>query len=235
VKAKGAAGLLEIEFNENGFEGKWKQGLEPGAMKGVWTAVLAGQEGGNAGSKTMQQLPKRVNQPEMIEYNQEGTTEFLVCLHFGQVTSTLVEDENDLLLEPGDGIEEFKFAETVDLSPFELSQWVLSRLEVVFDGDLDAPHKFNSITSVGIGSFPEEGAYYSQDCGLVLVGLKIYLKVDPASDELDENDLDDIFHVIVPRISNAGVVMSFTYFQEYSAEIISSIEDYIHPLSTELY
>ncbi len=44
VKAKGAAGLLEIEFNESGFEGKWKQGLEPGAMKGVWTAVIADKE-----------------------------------------------------------------------------------------------------------------------------------------------------------------------------------------------
>lgn len=40
VKSKGAAGLIEIEFSNNGFEGKWKQGLEPGTMKGSWSAVL---------------------------------------------------------------------------------------------------------------------------------------------------------------------------------------------------
>jgi hypothetical protein len=33
-------GLIEIEFNENDFNGKWKQGLEPGPMKGKWKGVL---------------------------------------------------------------------------------------------------------------------------------------------------------------------------------------------------
>lgn len=34
------AGLIEIEFNGNGFIGKWKQGLEPGPMKGKWVGIL---------------------------------------------------------------------------------------------------------------------------------------------------------------------------------------------------
>ena len=35
-----AAGLIEFIFNSNGFDAKWKQGLEPGPMRGKWTAKL---------------------------------------------------------------------------------------------------------------------------------------------------------------------------------------------------
>jgi hypothetical protein len=33
-------GLIEITFHEGGFNAKWKQGLEPGPMRGKWTGVL---------------------------------------------------------------------------------------------------------------------------------------------------------------------------------------------------
>ena len=35
--AVNAVGLIELTFNENGFEGKWKSGLEPGPMRGKWS------------------------------------------------------------------------------------------------------------------------------------------------------------------------------------------------------
>ena len=35
-----AVGLIELTFNENGFEGKWKKGLEPGPMRGKWSGKL---------------------------------------------------------------------------------------------------------------------------------------------------------------------------------------------------
>jgi hypothetical protein len=35
--AVNAVGLIELTFNENGFEGKWKNGLEPGPMRGKWS------------------------------------------------------------------------------------------------------------------------------------------------------------------------------------------------------
>ena len=34
--AVNAVGLIELTFNENGFEGKWKNGLEPGPLRGKW-------------------------------------------------------------------------------------------------------------------------------------------------------------------------------------------------------
>jgi hypothetical protein len=35
-----AAGLIEFTFNSNGFDAKWKQGLEPGPMRGKWNGSL---------------------------------------------------------------------------------------------------------------------------------------------------------------------------------------------------
>ena len=38
--AVNAVGLIEITFSENGFEGKWKKGLEPGTMRGKWSGTI---------------------------------------------------------------------------------------------------------------------------------------------------------------------------------------------------
>lgn len=38
--AVNAVGLIELTFNENGFEGKWKSGLEPGPMRGKWMGSI---------------------------------------------------------------------------------------------------------------------------------------------------------------------------------------------------
>jgi len=38
------SGLMEITFHENGFDAKWKKGLEPGPMKGRWSGKLINSE-----------------------------------------------------------------------------------------------------------------------------------------------------------------------------------------------
>jgi hypothetical protein len=35
-----ASGLIEITFHENGFDAKWKQGMEPGPMRGKWQGLI---------------------------------------------------------------------------------------------------------------------------------------------------------------------------------------------------
>jgi hypothetical protein len=39
-----SVGLIEITFHENGFNAKWKQGLEPGPMRGKWKGFLNNAE-----------------------------------------------------------------------------------------------------------------------------------------------------------------------------------------------
>ncbi len=41
-----SAGLIEFEFNENGFSAKWKQGLEEGPMRGKWNGILTSSYSG---------------------------------------------------------------------------------------------------------------------------------------------------------------------------------------------
>ena len=43
--AVNAVGLIELTFNENGFEGKWKSGLEPGPMRGKWNGECISEGG----------------------------------------------------------------------------------------------------------------------------------------------------------------------------------------------
>jgi hypothetical protein len=39
-KKVNATGLMEITFHENGFDAKWKKGLEPGPMRGKWSGTI---------------------------------------------------------------------------------------------------------------------------------------------------------------------------------------------------
>jgi hypothetical protein len=39
-KKANASGLMEITFTENGFTAKWKNGLEPGPMRGKWEGII---------------------------------------------------------------------------------------------------------------------------------------------------------------------------------------------------
>jgi len=50
-----SAGLIEFEFNENGFIAKWKQGLEEGPMRGKWNGLLSGA-GENTEKRKVEQL-----------------------------------------------------------------------------------------------------------------------------------------------------------------------------------
>jgi hypothetical protein len=56
--AVNAVGLIELTFNENGFEGKWKSGLEPGSMRGKWNGECISEGGGSTlpGTLTPDQL-----------------------------------------------------------------------------------------------------------------------------------------------------------------------------------
>jgi CxxC motif-containing protein len=46
-KANNSTGLIEFIFNENGFDCRWKQGLEPGPMRGKWRGLLTSVQSTN--------------------------------------------------------------------------------------------------------------------------------------------------------------------------------------------
>jgi hypothetical protein len=87
--AVNAVGLIELTFNENGFEGKWKNGLEPGPMRGKWNGTIE----------------KEVEKDEVIgykvydlkEYTENGLTSFIKKLNETLAEASQLEMENQEL------------------------------------------------------------------------------------------------------------------------------------------
>jgi hypothetical protein len=66
-----AAGLIEFTFTENGFDAKWKQGIEPGPMKGKWTGSLNSQSDNNQSINEKTSLS-----PEQLKWIEEGSWDY---------------------------------------------------------------------------------------------------------------------------------------------------------------
>lgn len=169
-------------------------------------------------------LSPETDAEDASEAAEQATGAKLVSLTIGMAIPTMVEDGEDLLLEAGDGIEDFRFPETEDLDLAKLSQWVFERIEVVFDGSLDDADAFITIRCVGISEFGESDAEYDQNQGLILSNLEVYLEITPPDDELSEEALDDLFHLVVLRVIHENFEMTYTEYDDYSVEEIESIE-----------
>ena len=66
-----AAGLIDFTFTENGFDAKWKQGIEPGPMKGKWTGSLKSQ------SESNQSINEKTSlSPEQLKWIEEGSWDY---------------------------------------------------------------------------------------------------------------------------------------------------------------
>lgn len=91
-----AVGLIELTFNENGFEGKWKKGLEPGPMRGKWNGKLS-DSGNNtkkddSSSLSAEQL-KWIEKKDSWDY-EEAPKEWLHSKEF--ILNAVKKDENTL-------------------------------------------------------------------------------------------------------------------------------------------
>jgi len=141
----------------------------------------------------------------------------IVCLNFESILSTLVETEDGDYLDDPEDIGEYRFKGTEHLDAKELTLWCHNNLDIEFDGDLDNPELFKSITAIKL--FGPNLAEYGEE-GLIIEDASFYLEVESET-ELDEDDLDDLFHMAVPKIEIEGCKMAFTEFEEYQ----SSFED----------
>ena len=66
-----AAGLIEFTFIENGFDAKWKQGIEPGPMKGKWTGSMKSQSDNSQSINEKKSLS-----PEQLKWFEEDTRDY---------------------------------------------------------------------------------------------------------------------------------------------------------------
>lgn len=139
----------------------------------------------------------------------------MICLDFGGAYSTYIESGDDWIDDPEEM--EAWFSQK-GLSEDELTDWATERLTVIFDGEMDCPENFKSIKVTGIYG-PN---LFSVDGGLTLTGFSIYCSVETTR-ELDDEELEDLFHSIVPVIKDGDTVIGFTEFDDYS--LIEDVQD----------
>ena len=100
------AGLIEFTFDETGFDAKWKQGIEPGPMRGKWEGTLESEESDNLHYDfTKLNLYSFSNYLESIKGNGNLELEFYSILnklinnnsefgYLGFITENLTSDNN---------------------------------------------------------------------------------------------------------------------------------------------
>lgn len=133
-----------------------------------------------------------------------------VCLDFGGASCTYIETDGSHIDQES---EITSWIVNLGLARESLLDWATAHLSVLFDGFLDNPEKFHSIKAIGIYG----PSVFEVSGGSPLIShFSIYLEVE-ASDVLCEDDLEDIFHIIIPVIKYDKVIVAFTEFHEYSA------------------
>jgi len=146
-----------------------------------------------------------------------------VCLDFGGANCTYIETEEDHFDEEGDLNSWFAGK---GISEDNAVDWAVKNLTVIFDGNLDDPEKFKSIKAIGIygPNVVEIG-----DGAPSMSGFAVYLEVSSDSD-LSEEELEDIFHLVIPIIESDNTIVAFTEFDDYSV-LLEAPSDGVRPVN----
>ena len=108
--------------------------------------------------------------------------------------------------------------EEVDIKKFckNLNAWeVKEGLGLAFDGCLDSPEKFTSIDLVLVN---EESNVKCNRRGLEVSDFSFVLEVTSESG-LDEEELEDLFHIVIPKVEIHGAKIGFTDFSDYEVNV----------------
>ncbi|MFD1510716.1 hypothetical protein [Lacimonas salitolerans] len=146
-----------------------------------------------------------------------------VCLDFGGANCTYIETNEDHLDEEEDL--NAWFAEN-GISEDDAVGWATKSLTVIFDGDLDDPEKFKSIRAIGIYG---PNAVEVGDGIPSISGFAVYLEVE-ADSGLSEEELEDIFHLVIPVIEINNARVAFTEFNDYSV-LLEAPSDGVRPVN----
>jgi hypothetical protein len=83
-KKVNAIGLMEITFHENGFDAKWKSGLEPGPMRGKWDGKLSTSLKNNEFKSSASEL--NINSNILTKEQQECIDNYVTSYDFLELT-----------------------------------------------------------------------------------------------------------------------------------------------------
>ena len=118
------------------------------------------------------------------------------CLSFDLMFPSYVKtaNEDEDWIDDPDELGAYRFEGTDELEADALTEWVKKHMTIQFDGGLDDPNAFESIKVVKM--YGPDACEYSDE-GLIVSGACFYLEVG-TKQEINEDQLEDIFHIIIP-------------------------------------
>lgn len=150
-----------------------------------------------------------------------GSHSYHICLDFGGLLPTLIETQDGDYIEDIEDIGSFRFDGFPEFTD-EFEELVRRSFEVEFDGDLDRPELFREIKLTALHG-PSHTGY--DDDGLSLGKVAVYMEVIATEEELEEEDFEDIFHLIRPVVKIGGDSYYLGEFSDYSVVFEESEED----------
>lgn len=155
----------------------------------------------------------------------EPTAKQSVCLDFGGAYCTYIEvagahldDEKDLM----------SWFEEKILSGHSWTTWAENHLTVIFDGQLDQPEKFKSVKATGIYG-PK--LFEFNNGSAFLSSFAVYLDIY-SEDQLSEEEIEDLFHMMIPVIHDTDTIVAFTEFENYTI-LLETPDSSVRPISVE--
>jgi hypothetical protein len=158
---------------------------------------------------------------EVTQISGGGSHSYSICLDFGGLLPTLIETKDGDYLEDIDEIGAFRFDGFSELTE-EFEELVRRSFDIEFDGDLDRPELFREIKLTALYG-PSYTGY--DDDGLNLSKVAVYMEVVATEEGLEEEDFEDIFHLIKPVVKIAGDSYYLGEFSEYSVVFEEPEED----------
>jgi hypothetical protein len=155
----------------------------------------------------------------------EPTAKQSVCLDFGGAYCTYIEVSGAHLDEEEDLNSWF---EEKILSGHSWTTWAENHLTVIFDGQLDQPEKFKSVKATGIYG-PK--LFEFNDSSAFLSGFAVYLDIY-SEDQLSEEEIEDLFHMMIPVIHDTDTIVAFTEFENYTV-LFEKPDNIVRPISVE--
>lgn len=144
-----------------------------------------------------------------------------ICLSIDGLNATSIETAAGDWIDDLAALASHRFPGTETWSDDELTAFVCAHITLEFDGDLDEPDLIKNVVATTIYG-PTHVSY--TESGMQLSGLAIYLQVE-TSRETDEFELEDLFHIVVPKVVAGGLTYRFTEFQSYEVVLEDEPEE----------
>ena len=197
-KKSNGAGLIEIIFHENGFDAKWKQGLEPGPMRGKWEGKLYSESLKSSENDELQ----CTNQHTLDLHTGLDELKKMMLALIAESRDARIEFSNDLVSFVRDN-NEFLWLIPAYLRELQFLEWQIDDEEI--EGEINGFFNQSKLADeLSTTIFSKQCAYYDARSGFFAWN--------------DEDDKTSLFNLILKDMEISLDDLIKSYNSEYKSE-----------------